>query len=159
VSISEENILIEVQDEQGNKVRQFPYTKAENVLGLAALIKNIDNDKQLAALLLLSTNPYLVDEVTQKTYRLGIKDGELFCVEVDYGVQEILGQSDDPSDPDGSLSPTDSAAVRLLQQEVASMSKRISTYNYDEQNRGLVIRTSSTSGGGSSDPSDEDDGN
>ena len=96
--ITNKDVLIEVQDAEGNKERQFPITKAKNIIGLKKLIEEQVSDisgnseKYSRALRLLALNPYLIDDTTGSIYRIGVDNGELYHVQVDSGIIEILDE-------------------------------------------------------------------
>lgn len=95
-NVTERNVLVEIQDYNGNKERQFPLTKATNIIGLKNFIDDNtsgmaeENEKYSKALRLLALNPYIVDDTTGDIYRIGIDNGELYHVKVDSGILDIL---------------------------------------------------------------------
>lgn len=97
-NVIDKDILIEVQDEQGNRERQFPITKAKNIVGLKKMIREQtsgiaeDAEKYDNALRLLALNPYLVDDTTGDIYRIGVDNGQLYHVQVDSGILDILNE-------------------------------------------------------------------
>ena len=78
--------LLEIQKEDGSKERHFPFTKLENVIGAE------DVPLYPKALALLAIHPYFIDDTTGKIYRIGINNGELYYVQTDVGVKEILAE-------------------------------------------------------------------
>ena len=81
---TEKNTVVETQHEDGSIERHFPFTKLANVIGAE------DIPLYPKALALLSMNPYLIDDTSGFTYRLGVDEGKLHIVRVDKGVKEIL---------------------------------------------------------------------
>lgn len=95
--IKEENLLLELQKKNGDIERYFPITKISNILGLekklASMLANKEiTTKQAAALKILSMNPYLVDDKTADTYKIGINNGKLYFVKVESGPEAIVDE-------------------------------------------------------------------
>lgn len=151
VAVNEKNILIEVKDENGNVVREFPITKASNIIGLKKLISEAENGKYLAALKLLAANPYIIDDTDQKIYRIGIEDGNIYAVEVEYGIEQILNQSSDDGSPGTDPVPgsIDTGDFTILQQEISNVKKQIPKFSHNESEEGLIISVSSLTSTGS----------
>lgn len=95
--IREENLLLEVQQKNGDVERYFPITKISNILGLEKKLANMlankeITSKQAAALKILSMNSYLVDDATADTYKIGINNGKLYFVKVESGPEAIVDE-------------------------------------------------------------------
>ena len=90
-TITEKTVLMEVAKKDGTVERQFPITKIENVVGAKKLIQE-GSTKQLAALRLLASNPYLIDDTTGDIYKIGVDNGEFYFVPVETGIAEILDE-------------------------------------------------------------------
>lgn len=84
------NSIMEVQDKTGDFTKHFPITTAKNVLGITERIQwdtKDMTDVEVAlykALRLLSTNAYVVDDDDNtKLYKIGVKSGSPYVVEVE----------------------------------------------------------------------------
>lgn len=84
-TVIERNVIDEIHQPDGTVVRQFPITKLENIIGAEKLTAT-----QTKALKLLAVNSYIVDDVTGKTYKIGITDGKAYFEESDVSVLELL---------------------------------------------------------------------
>lgn len=84
-SITEQNVLNEIHKPDGSIVRQYPITKAENIIGFDKL-----TTQQTKALKLLAVNSYIVDDVTGKTYKISMVDGKPYFAESDVSVLDLL---------------------------------------------------------------------
>lgn len=112
---NEYNSYMEMQDENGNVERHYPYTKYENIENIpkatethAAPVKLYtspgDNDDgtltqklisemtsyQKSALLLLAANAFIIDDENGLTYKIGSKNGKLYLEDTDVSVKEIV---------------------------------------------------------------------
>lgn len=85
MAIKEVNTLIEIAKQNGDVERQFPITKQENVLGLTGRHEKYD-----AALKLLASNSYIVDDVTNETYKIGSSNGKFYFAKSDVSLKSIL---------------------------------------------------------------------
>lgn len=89
-NIIESNTLVEEAKSNGDIVRHFPITKAENVIGIEKL--KGASTQQLAALKLLAANAFIIDDTTGKTYKVGSNNGKLYFTESDVSVKELLDE-------------------------------------------------------------------
>lgn len=89
MAITEKNTLIEVQMPNGDVERQYPITKAENVLGLSK-ITGVLTEKHQKALMLLAMNSYIVDEKTGEVYKIGAYDGKLHFEKSDVDIRDLI---------------------------------------------------------------------
>lgn len=112
---NEYNSYMEMQDENGNVERHYPYTKYENIENIpkatethAAPVKlytspgNNDDGTltqklisemtsyQKSALLLLAANAFIIDDENGLTYKIGSKNGKLYLEDTDVSVKEIV---------------------------------------------------------------------
>ena len=85
--IIEQNVLKEIHHSDGSVTRQFPITKAENIIGFEKL-----TETQTKALRLLAVNSYVVDDTTGKTYKIGVNEGKLYFEESDVSVMDLLNE-------------------------------------------------------------------
>lgn len=85
MAIRDVNTLIEIDKPNGDVERQFPITKQENILGLKDRHEKYD-----AALKLLAANSYIVDDVTNETYKIGSSNGKFYFTKSDVSLKTIL---------------------------------------------------------------------
>lgn len=95
--IFEANDVIEIAKEDGSILRFFPITKVGNIIGLKEFIES--SDKYNDALLLLAYNPYVIDDVTDEVYKIGVANGKLYWTKADDSLRNIL-KKDEPEQPD-----------------------------------------------------------
>lgn len=103
MSIVEKNTLIEIQQPNGDVIREYPITKLENILGIDKITEMLSGDvivklnslqevdeTMKKALMLLAVNSFVVDEVTGDTYKIGSRDGQFFYEKSDVSVKDLL---------------------------------------------------------------------
>lgn len=86
-NIKEFNSYLDIQDKDGNVERHYPFTKAENVIGLEGAGMT-ENEKK--ALKLLAVNSYIVDDVTGQTYKIGSSNGKFYFEESDISIKDLI---------------------------------------------------------------------
>lgn len=109
------NTYIELQDENGNIERHYPYTKYDNIENIPKATENLaapvklygglgENDDgtltqklisemtsyQKSALLLLAANAFIIDDENGLTYKIGSKNGKLYLENTEVSVKEIV---------------------------------------------------------------------
>lgn len=109
------NTYLEMQDEDGNVERHYPYTQYSNIENipkatddLAAPVKlytqpGTNDDGTLtqklisemtsyekSALMLLAANAFIIDDENGLTYKIGSKNGKLYLENTDVSVKDIV---------------------------------------------------------------------
>ena len=87
MAMKEFNSYMDIQDENGDIERHYPITKAENVIGLNGVGLS---PQQRAALALMASNAYIVDDTTGELYKIGSSDGKFYFDKADDDIKDIL---------------------------------------------------------------------
>ena len=111
----EYNSYMEMQNENGDVERHYPYTKYDNIEDIPKATEQVaapvklytspgNNDDgtltqkvisemtsyQKSALMLLAANAFIIDDENGLTYKIGSKNGKLYLEDTDISVKEIV---------------------------------------------------------------------
>ena len=86
-TITEHDSYLDFHKKDGSVDRTFPVTKLPNILGLADYTK-----KERDLLECIISNPYVIDDVNGKLYRIGSENGKLYFTESEKDIRTVLDE-------------------------------------------------------------------